>query len=54
MEFLEPTEERLITPEEREKLNKTLGSMGLYNAAMDNYIFVEHPEDDTWILPSIN
>lgn len=42
--------ERLVTPEEREELNRILGAYGLYNASQDIYPTIEHPEDDKWII----
>jgi hypothetical protein len=45
---------RLVTPEEREYLERTLGSLGLYDASQDVYSVTEHPEDEKWIIQSNN
>lgn len=40
--------ERLISTEERERLQRALGSFGLYDASQDSYNVTEHPEDRKW------
>lgn len=45
-----PEEKHLITEEERGILQRTLGSLGLYDASMDFYDVPEHPEDERWIV----
>lgn len=42
--------ERLISIEEREHLQRVLGSIGLYDASQDTYAVTEHPEDRKWAV----
>lgn len=49
-----PEFERIITPEEREYLDRMLGSLGLYDASQDQYDVTEHPEDEQWFPRGYN
>lgn len=49
-----PDFERKISNEERERLNRALGDLGLYDASQDHYDVDEHPEDEQWFPRSIN
>lgn len=40
--------ERVVTPTERERLERVLASYGLYDASQDRYEVTEHPEDERW------
>lgn len=49
MERFEPKSERIITQEEREYLNRVLGSFGLYDASQDECDTPEH-QDERWAV----
>lgn len=50
-----PEMERLINDEEKERLERALGSYGLVDALLyDTPLQIEHPEDDSWIIKSEN
>lgn len=46
-----PEYSHLITPEEREELNRTLGHLGLVDAVLFDWPpngVTEHPDDERW------
>lgn len=52
--YSSPDNERLINQEEREQLQRVLGSFGLYDASQDVIHSPEHPEDDKWFVLGTN
>lgn len=42
--------ERLITDEEKERLQRALASYGLFYADPTEITQLEHPQDDRWVL----
>lgn len=49
MERFDQKSERIIAQEEREYLNRVLGSFGLYDASQDIYDTPEH-QDEKWAV----